>query len=319
MVPKIDTARLTLRAHTLADFDDYCAMWSDPQVTRYIGGKPFNREECWTRFLRQSGHWALMGFGYWVVREKASNRFVGEVAGPWLDPAGACGDGAVVEAGWVLAPWSHGMRYAREAVAAARAHNVSAAFAAADARSLPFRSATFDSTFCVAVLQHVRDVPMALAELARVTRPGGRVLAVEPDNENRYWYSSIPSGMEAFDLGRRFFTALALARGEAPPAAIGPALPGLFTASGITPLSVDLFPVSGSFVGAPPQTVRKARAEAIEAAVALAPNDSLRRLGSDYLAAVARYGRDATTAGPAFVEIQNAMLFASVGQRPDPA
>ena len=207
----------------------------------------------------------------------------------------------------------------REALNRVRGINARAGFASADAAHLPYVDGVFDCTFCVAVLQHVRDVPMALAELARVTRPGGRVLAVEPDNENRYWYSSIPSGMEAFDLGRRFFTALALARGEAPPAAIGPALPGLFTASGITPLSVDLFPVSGSFVGAPPQTVWKARAEAIEAAVALAPNDSLRRLGSDYLAAVARYGRDATTAGPAFVEIQNAMLFASVGQRPDPA
>src|SRR6185312_2505807 len=61
VIPEIDTARLTLRAHTLADFDDYCAMWGDSEVTRYIGGKPFTREECWSRFLRQSGHWALMG------------------------------------------------------------------------------------------------------------------------------------------------------------------------------------------------------------------------------------------------------------------
>jgi SAM-dependent methyltransferase len=205
----------------------------------------------------------------------------------------------------------------REALNRVRGINARAGFASADAGRLPFLDGVFDCTFCVAVLQHVRDVPMALAELARVTRPGGRVLAVEPDNAARYWYSSIPSGMEAFELGRRFFTAMALARGEAPPAAIGPALPGLFSAAGITPLSVDLFPVSGSYVGAPPAAVWKGRAEAIEAAIALAPNDSLRRLGSDYAAVVARYGREATTAGSAFVEIQNAMLFASVGQRPD--
>jgi SAM-dependent methyltransferase len=207
----------------------------------------------------------------------------------------------------------------REALTRLRGINARAGFAAADAGHLPFIDGVFDCTFCVAVLQHVRDVPTALAEFARVTRPGGRVLAVEPDNENRYWYSSIPSGMEAFELGRRFFTALALARGEAPPVAIGPTLPGLFTTAGITPLSVNLFPVSDSLVGAPPPAVWKGRAEAIEAAIALAPNDSLRRLGTDYLGAVARYGRDATAAGRAFVEIQNAMLFASVGQRPDSA
>jgi SAM-dependent methyltransferase len=202
-----------------------------------------------------------------------------------------------------------------EALSRVRGINARAGFAAADAVRLPFVDGAFDCTFCVAVLQHVRDVPTALSELARVTRPGGRILAVEPDNAARYWYSSIPSGIEAFELGRRFFTALALARGEAPPAAIGPALPGLFSAAGITPLSVDLFPVSGSYVGAPSPAVWKARAEAIEAAIALATNDSLRRLGSDYAAMVAKYGREAGAAGSAFVEIQNAMLFASVGQR----
>lgn len=205
----------------------------------------------------------------------------------------------------------------REARGRVRGINARAGFAAADAGHLPFIDGAFDCTFCVAVLQHVRDVPMALAELARVTRPGGLILAVEPDNAGRYWFSSVPSGMEAFELGRRCLTALALSRGEALPTAIGPSLPGLFSASGITPLSVDLFPVSASYVGSPPAAVWKARAEAIDAAIGHAPNDSLRKLGSDFAAAVARYGRDATAAGSSFVEIQNAMLFASVGQRPD--
>lgn len=207
----------------------------------------------------------------------------------------------------------------REARGRIRGINARAGFAAADAGHLPFVDGAFDCTFCVAVLQHLRDIPAALAELARVTRPGGRIFAVEPDNAERYWHSSIPSGFEAYELGRRFFAALAVARGEAPPTAIGPALPGLFAAAGIHPLSVDLFPVSGSYVGAPPPAVWKARAEAIEAAIALAPDESLRRLGTDYAAAVARYAADATAAGSAFVEIQNAMLFASVGQRPDAA
>jgi len=118
VIPAINTARLTLRAHRLADFDEYAAMWGDPEVTRYIGGKPFTREECWTRFLRQPGHWAVMGFGYWVVREKATNRFVGEVGFLDLKREMTPSLEGLPEAGWVLAPWSHGKGFATEAVRA---------------------------------------------------------------------------------------------------------------------------------------------------------------------------------------------------------
>ena len=66
-------------------------------------------------------------------------------------------------------------------------HNLRASFSAGDARQLPFPDRTFDSTFCVAVLQHLTEIGDALREFARVTRPGGRVLAIEPDNAARYW------------------------------------------------------------------------------------------------------------------------------------
>jgi hypothetical protein len=70
--PILETERLTLRGHRLDDFGPYAAMWADPVVTQHIGGKPIPEEESWTRFLRQAGHWALLGFGYWVVEEKAN-------------------------------------------------------------------------------------------------------------------------------------------------------------------------------------------------------------------------------------------------------
>ena len=50
-----------MRPHTLDDFLDSFAMWSDPEVIRYIGGKPFTREEVWARLLRYAGHWAHAG------------------------------------------------------------------------------------------------------------------------------------------------------------------------------------------------------------------------------------------------------------------
>ena len=113
---RLSTLRLTLAPNTRADFADSAAMWADPVVTRFIGGRPNTREEAWARLLRQAGLWALFGFGYWAVREAVTGRFVGEVgfmnAGRDLDPP----FGDVPECGWALMPWSHGKGYATEAL-----------------------------------------------------------------------------------------------------------------------------------------------------------------------------------------------------------
>ena len=138
---------------------------------------------------------------------------------------------------------------AREALGAARSHNIRASFAAADARALPFSDATFDSVFCVAVLQHIGDVAGAVRELARVTRPGGRIVAVEPDNAARYFYSSSSVGMLAYELAGQFFASVGRERGDATDPAVGPKLPTLFARTGIELLDVQLFPVSRAQTG----------------------------------------------------------------------
>lgn len=115
--PILETERLRLRGHVLGDFEDFAAMWADEAVTRFIGGKPSTREEAWARLLRYPGHWALLGYGYWMIEEKTSGRFVGEggfgnfkrAIEPPLDAP---------EQGWALAPWAHGKGYASEAVGA---------------------------------------------------------------------------------------------------------------------------------------------------------------------------------------------------------
>ena len=119
--PVIETDRLRLRGHRTDDFDASAALWGDPAVTRFIGGKPSTREEVWARLLRYAGHWALLGFGYWVVEDKADGCFAGEIGfadfkrdiEPSLD--------GLPEMGWVLSPRVHGRGYATEAVAAALA------------------------------------------------------------------------------------------------------------------------------------------------------------------------------------------------------
>lgn len=117
-VPVIETPRLILRGHRLTDFDDSLAMWSDPDVARHINGTPLGREDVWARLLRYIGHWAIADYGIWHIRERATDRFVGEAGladfrrdlPQWFDGA--------PEAAWILAPSAQGNGYATEAMSA---------------------------------------------------------------------------------------------------------------------------------------------------------------------------------------------------------
>jgi RimJ/RimL family protein N-acetyltransferase len=118
-VPAIETARLRLRGHRLADFARCAAMWADPEVTRHIGGKPLSEEESWAKLLRYVGHWSLLGFGFWAIEEKASGGFVGELGFADFKRDMVPPLGGVPELGWALAAGAHGKGYATEAVRAA--------------------------------------------------------------------------------------------------------------------------------------------------------------------------------------------------------
>lgn len=54
-------------------------------------------------------------------------------------------------------------------------------FKAADASSLPFADASFDACRAERLLIHVARPQQVIAEMARVTRAGGRIAALEPD------------------------------------------------------------------------------------------------------------------------------------------
>lgn len=58
------------------------------------------------------------------------------------------------------------------------------------ATDLPFDDGTFDLTMCVAVMHHIAAptlVHAALAEMVRVTRPGGLILVWDHNPRNPYW------------------------------------------------------------------------------------------------------------------------------------
>src|ERR1017187_8298291 len=118
-IPVLEAERLRLRGHRLDDFAACAALWADPAVSRQLGHKPFTEEESWTRLLRYVGHWALMGYGYWVVEEKVSGSFVGEVGFADYKREMQSPVKELPEIGWVLDSRAHGKGYATEAARAA--------------------------------------------------------------------------------------------------------------------------------------------------------------------------------------------------------
>ena len=120
-VPVLETSRLVLRGFRADDFDPWLAMSRTPAYHRYFGPEPMPAEEVWKLLLRSAGHWAIMGFGFWAVEEKASGRFIGGVGLLSLNRALEPPLGDAPEIGWVLDPAIHGQGYATEAVEAALA------------------------------------------------------------------------------------------------------------------------------------------------------------------------------------------------------
>lgn len=118
-IPILETERLRLRRYQVDDFPSCAAMWADPVVTRHFGGMSFTEEESWTRFLRYIGHWEVLGFGYWLVEEKTTGTFLGEVGFADYKRDLKPSLKGIPEIGWVLAAQSHGKGYATEAARAA--------------------------------------------------------------------------------------------------------------------------------------------------------------------------------------------------------
>ena len=197
-----------------------------------------------------------------------------------------------------------------------RSHNQRVSIVSGDAVRLPFRDASFDATFCVAVLQYIADVSDAVKEIARVTAPGRRVVIVEPDNAGRYFFSSVRSGGQALQAAGRFFAAVAEARDDATHPSVGPLVPSLLDSCRVEPVDVRVFPVSHVQLGVPPEDLWTRRRAAVEAAMTAPAPGAVSQAGAVFLAALDAYRRDATLAGSSFVEIQNTMLFATVGQKP---
>lgn len=98
-IPTLETARLRLTALTEKHFNDYAAMLSDPESTRWIGdGQPLDRTNAWRSLAMLLGHWQLRDCGMWALELKATGEFIGRAGlmypDGWPD----------LELGWMLKP-----------------------------------------------------------------------------------------------------------------------------------------------------------------------------------------------------------------------
>ncbi len=113
-IPHLETDRLLLREYRQADFDAFAAFYDTPR-SHFIGG-PLTRELAWRGLATHLGHWALRGFGFWAVEEKATGAFCGHVGlwhpEGWPEP----------EVGWVMMEHAEGRGIALEAALASRAY-----------------------------------------------------------------------------------------------------------------------------------------------------------------------------------------------------
>jgi SAM-dependent methyltransferase len=71
----------------------------------------------------------------------------------------------------------------------------------ADGESLPFASGSFDVVYCVATLHHALDLGEMVGELARVTRRGGHVLALNEGTRAVWRRGAAPDQAEELSYG----------------------------------------------------------------------------------------------------------------------
>jgi SAM-dependent methyltransferase len=169
-------------------------------------------------------------------------------------PSTACVQGVDRDPGWV----EHA---AARASARGLANRV--AYKVAEAERVPFADASFDLVTCQTVLIHTADPGAAIAEMVRVARPGGLILAAEPNNiAGTLILSSLNFHAPVDDIVTWVRFQLICERGKATLGegnnSIGDLVPGLFADSGLVDVRVYLNDKTNVLI--PPYDTREQRA-----------------------------------------------------------
>jgi RimJ/RimL family protein N-acetyltransferase len=108
----LTTQRLLIRPLAPTDIEAIHAVFSDPEVMRYVPGGACDRERSLARLQSLIDHQDKHSFSKWAVAEKASGHLIGDCGLQYLD------GGPDIELGFHLAPAHWGRGYATEAARA---------------------------------------------------------------------------------------------------------------------------------------------------------------------------------------------------------
>ena len=114
LIPTLETRRLVLRGPEPEDYPDFKATFTSYRA-RFMGG-PLNAYEAWMLYAAEIGHWAIRGYGMWMIRDRQTDETYG-MAGGWK-PA----KWPEAELAWVIWPDAQGRGIAMEATNAARSY-----------------------------------------------------------------------------------------------------------------------------------------------------------------------------------------------------
>lgn len=88
----------------------------------------------------------------------------------------------------------------RQAADTFDAAGVSLRAAAADVRAIPFRDGSFDAIYSMGTIEHFAETELAVAEIARVLKPGGRAIIGVPNRHDPFLRPLMVSAMYAVGL-----------------------------------------------------------------------------------------------------------------------